>query len=805
MNDLKYALRALAKSPVFSIIAVATLALGIGLNTAMFSLMNAIYLRPLPFPNSASLVRVYRATPETREGDVSAGDFADLKGAAPGFGEFAGSAEETVSLAEPGRPAVTASALRVSSNYLSVLGVHPEVGRTFRAEEELAGNHRVVVISHALWQERYGGNPEVLGTSIRVGGETHEIIGVLPEGANDGRVLRQIDILRPFGFSGAERASRLEPYVRVIGRRLATVSERQGSAIVAAVGARLAQEHPKEDGSASLRSVALLGATGNQGGRIVAYMLLGLSGFVLLIACSNLANFVIARTIERSQELSVRSALGASLFHLIRPLAIESLTIAAAGGAAALLVALWSADWLSAQSVASGGSPMAFPLDWRVLAFAVFSSLATALVFGTAPGLLITRLNVNETLKVGMRHATTGTRQRKLRSLLVIGQFAMAMTLLAGAAFLVRGTNLLIRQQYGWNSDSVIVGAFDLPKAKYGTAEAILAFQRRLLTELRAIPGVGSAALSFGLPYSGALGPRQYLVEGRARPAKGQEPAASFDGISPDYFRVTGSRLVSGRPFDDTDTAKSTHVAIINESMARSLFPDENPIGHRLARTDTETLEWAEIVGIAADVRPTGLYQQPPAFQVYHPLTQEPWQYSRFAVRAQPGAMKAVLGSVGKALAAVDPDLPVRDLMSADALVERSSFDLAMLKKMLGLFAVLGLGLAALGIYGVIARTVVQRTPEIGIRMALGATTGNVRALVLRAGLRLALAGVGLGLAGAYGITRFLTSMMPAIGGAAAAVVAETVAALGFVALLACYLPARAASRVDPVTAIRAE
>ncbi len=658
MNDLKYAVRALAKSPVFSIIAVATLALGIGLNTAMFGLMNAIYLRPLPFSDSASLVRVYRTTPETREGDVSAGDFADLNAAAPGFGDFAASSEETVALANPGLAAVTANALRVSANYFSVLGVRTEIGRTFRPEEELAGNHRVAVISHALWQERYGGSPQVLGRTIRVDGEPNEIIGVLPKVANDGRVLRQIDLLRPLGFSGAERASRSGAWVRVIGRRLAAVSERQGDAIVAAVGSRLAHEHAKEDGNASLRSVNLLGATGNQAGRIVVYLLLGLSGFVLLISCSNLANFVIARTIERSQELSVRSALGASLFHLIRPLAIESLTLAAAGGAAALLVALWSADWLSAQSVANGGSPMDFPLDWRVLAFAVLSTLATALVFGTAPGLLITRMNANETLKVGMRGATTGTRHRRLRSLLVIGQFAMAMTLLAGAAFLVRGTNLLLRQQYGWSSDQVVVGAFDLPKAKYANAEAILAFQRQLVAQLRAAPGVDTAALSFGLPYSGVLGPRQYLVEGRARPAKGQEPAATFNGISPDYFRVTGTRLVSGRAFDDTDTSKSAQVALINESMARSLFPDENPVGRRLARADSETPEWAEIVGIVADVRATGLYQQPIAFQLYRPLTQEPWQYSRFAVRAQPGAMKAVLGSVAKAVTAVDPDLP---------------------------------------------------------------------------------------------------------------------------------------------------
>ncbi len=805
MNDLKYALRALAKSPVFAAIAVITLALGIGLNTAMFSLMNTIYLRPLPFEDSSALVRVYRATPGDRDGDLPAGDYNDLRSAEAAFGQFAGSSEENASVSGAGRTAEATTALRISSSYLGVLGIRPEIGRPFRAEEETPGRDRVVLISHALWAGRYGSAADIVGRTLRIGGETHTVVGVLPESANDGRVLRQIGILRPLAFPAAERASRTASWVRVIGRRSGSVSAAQGNAMVAAIGARLSREHPKEDGEASWRSVDLKGSTGNQRGRIMTAMLLGLSSCVLLIACSNLANFVLARAIERTHEITIRSALGASRLQLVRPLALESLVLAAAGGAAAVLVALWSTDWLSAQSLVSGGSLMQFPLDWRVLGFAVLSALATAFIFGTAPALLITRTNVGTAIKSGMRGASVGTRHRRLRSLLVIGQFAMAMTLLAGAGFLMRGAGALLSQRYGWDSGNVAVGSFDLPKARYDTPEKVLAFQRRLAGELHSIPGVDSVALAHGFPYADALGPRQYLVEGQERPAKGLENAASYDAVTPEYFRVTGIHLVDGRPFTDADNAGSAPVVIINKGMAHALFDGSNPIGRRIARADTDKPEWARIVGIASDVRPAAVYERPMAFQVYHPLAQDPWEYSMFAVRAQPGALGSVQGAIAAAASSADPDLPLAGLMSAEARAERSSFDLRMLEEMLGAFAFLGLSLAALGIYGVIARTVAQRTQEIGIRMALGATVADIRRLVLGSGIGLAIAGAVLGLAGATGVTRLLASVMPGIEGGGAAVAAGAMGVLALVALIASYLPARAASKVDPVAAIRSE
>jgi predicted permease len=805
MNDLKFALRALTKSPFFSFIAVVTLALGIGLNTAMFSLVNALFIRPLPFENPGRLVRLYRSTSENPFGDFSPADYQQLRGAEGVFGDFAGSSDERVSVSAPGRMPELEDAYRVSSNYFEVLKVSPEIGRVFRQDEETHGKDRVALISHDLWVTRFAGDPDILGRSIRIDGEPHDIIGVLPDSADDGRVIRHTGVFLPLGLGAAELASRGGPWLRVIGRRDPAISEKQGKALVAAIGERVAHEFAKEDASASWRCEDLLGSTGNQSGKLVVAMLLGLSGFVLLIACSNLANFVLARTIERSQELSVRSALGASRFQLVRPLAMESFILAGAGGLGSLSVAAWSARWLSAQSVANGGSPMAFPLDWRVMGFALLASFATALFFGTAPALLISRMNINRTLKCGMRGATAGGGHQRIRRLLVIAQFAMAMTLLAGAGYLIRGADNLIRHHYGWDSRDVVVGDFDLPKARYDTPQKILGFQRQLSARLAAVPGVASVAFAYALPYTGQMGTRPYLVEGRGRPAKGQEPTASYNGVTPDFFRVTGSRLLDGRGFADADTAASARVVIINQGMARALFPNDNPLGHRIARADADKLEWSEIVGVAGDVLPTGIYQQPSPFQVYHPLAQEPWQFATLGVRAAPGALKEVLAAVGAAFAAVDLDLPVRNLMTADARVERSSFDLGMLKKMLGAFAFLGLSLAALGIYGVIARTVAQRTQEIGIRMALGATMADVRRLILGSGLRLALVGAAFGIAGAVGLTRLLASIMPAIESTTVGVVSGAASVLALVALVASYLPALAASKVDPLSAIRSD
>jgi len=805
MNDLKYALRSLAKSPVFAAVAVLTLALGIGLNTAAFSLINTIFLRPLPFRDPSSLVRVLRSTPGNPDGDLSAADFLDLRASESSFGEFASSWDESVSLSEEGATARFVNALRVSANYFKVLDIVPELGRSFVPTDGSPGSARVALISDGLWKSRFASSPDIVGRIVRINGETRTIVGVLPASSNDGRLIRDIGIFCTEDLSAADRLSRSDPWMRVIGRRSPGVSASQGNAIVASLGARVARDNPKEDAEGAWRAQELGKTVENQSGRIMMAALLGLSACVLLIACSNLANFILARTVARSQELSVRSALGATLFRLIRPLALESLILACAGGIGALLINQWCSAWVSAQALASGGSSIELPMDWRVLAFALGASLATALVFGMAPALLIARINAIESLRSGARGSTSGVRHRKVRRLLVIGQFAMAMTLLGGAGFLAQGARILITRHFGWDADNVVVGAVDLPKERYGSAKKIVEFQNRLAAALAGIPGASAVALAHSLPYSGSAGDRPYIVEGRPRPAKGQEPSATYNGITPDYFRVTGGRLVAGRAFADADNTASARVVIINQTMARTLFPDTNPIGQRLSRADQDKPDWCEVIGVVSDVRPVSLYQSSSPFQVYHNLAQEPWQYVIFGVRTEAGAQKAVLGAVGPAVTSLDPDLPVSRLMDAADMVVHSTFDLGMLLKMLGTFAFFGLLLASLGIYGVIAHAVVQRTPEIGIRMALGATMGDVRQLILGSGLRLALAGAGIGIAGAFGVTRLLASVLPGVEANPLAVTAVAAGVLALVALLASYLPARAAAKVDPATAIRAE
>jgi putative ABC transport system permease protein len=802
MTPLALAGRSLLKTPGFTLIAVVTLALGIGLNTAMFSLMNVILLRPLPFEHSAALVRLFRTTPQDHDGSFSPADYLDLKRVEAGFGQFSACTNGKVSLSAPGHPAELQDGGRVSAAYFDVLKVRCELGRNFRPEEEIFGNHRVVILSHALWQNHFSSAPDIIGRIIRIEGEPHEVIGVLPAWANDDKIIRQSGVFRPLSFTDSERVSRGRQWIDIVGRRADTVSVAQGEAFISAFGDRLATDFAKENAGSSWRTVSLLGSNGHQSGRVIIAMLLGLSGFVLLIACSNLANFLLARTIARSHELAVRTALGASRLDLIRPLALESLLLAGAGGTGALFVALWSSDWISAQSVASGDAPMAFPLDWRVLSFAIGTSFLTALVFGIAPALFTTRVDVNHTLKSGARGSTPGRTHQRLRRLLVIGQFAMAMTLLAGVGFFVRGAHNLLNQEFGWNSDQVVEGAFELPVGKYPGSEQILAFHRQLLERLSQLPGAQAVSLSYSLPLAGA---RQYIVEGRERPAKGQEPWASYNGITPQYFSVTGTRLLGGRTFNATDNATAPSVLIINESMARALFANDNPIGRRVARADAEKPTWAEVVGVVADVRTTGIYEKPVPFQLYHPLVQEPWHSATFAVRTNGLAPESLLEPIRAAFTALDPDLPVRDLMPAGKMVERSSFDLVMLTKMVGAFALLGVALAALGIYGVIARTVAQRAGEIGIRMALGAQVADVIGLVLGSGLRLALIGAAIGLFGAFGLSRLIASIMPAVQTSGGPVLAVATVLLVLIALVACYVPARRAAKIDPLSALRAE
>jgi putative ABC transport system permease protein len=806
-RDLRFAVKSLARSPGFVLIAVITLGLGIGANTSMFSILNGYMLRPTPYPNRDRLDRIFRATRQDSRGGVSPADYLDLKSDASGYGDIAAYASSDISLAEPGKPAEVAPGLRVTANLFSTLGATPFLGRGFRPGEEVLGNDHVLVLSHRYWLGRFGGDSHVIGRTVRVDGEPYEIVGVLPANFSDWRHLSWVDAFRPLALSERETHDRNAATIRIVGLRSPAVSPGQAQAFIANFGRRQGHDFPAADADTTWRTVAIDGSFLDKDGWPVLGMLIALSGLVVLIACSNLANLFLARTMARAREFAVRSALGASGSQVLRPLAVESLLVAFAGGLCAVLVALWTFDWLAVVSAEPGGNGVGvdLTLDWRVLGWMFVVCLFTALAFGVAPAHFVHRLDLNSTLKSGSRGMTGDRRHRSFRDVLIVGQFALAMVLLAGAALFVRGFHEINTRRHGWQSDHLVTGRLVLPASRYATDSRITDFQRRTLERVEALPGVASASLSYEMPFFGLAEPRRYVVAGRETPQPGHEPAVMINGVTPHYFETVGTRLLSGRAFNESDTFASPKVFVINQAMASGLFGDESPIGRRIAQAGGKALEWGEVIGVVGDVDSVYANRRTGDYQLYQPMAQEPRPTNDLAVRTAGVAPSNVIDSIRAAVAALDPDLPVRKLEPAVTTIARSNYQDGVLGSMLSGLAVLGLGLASLGVYGIVARTVAQRTGEFGIRMALGAQARDIARLVLASGAKLALVGSAIGLLGAVGISRLIMAFFPGLQTSSVPVLIGTTVLLIGVAQLACYMPARHASRVSPSEALRAE
>src|SRR5215212_1697682 len=478
MSTVRFAIRSLLHSPGFTILAIVTLGLGIGANTAMFSILNSILLKPLPYPQAEQLERLDRATPQNPQGRVSPADFLSLRREMSSYGEVGAYELGDTSLSEPGQPAEVVRALRVTSNLFSVLRVQAQLGRDFLPHEEAPGNDRVIVLSQRAWQNRFGGRTDVIGRTIRVDGEPHEIVGVLPASFNDWRHLGPYDFFRPLAFDQQRAADRRSTTVRIIGRRAPNRTHSESVAMIGSFGARLAADFPEVNAGSTWMPVELNGTAMPPSARAMVAMLIGLSGFVLLIACSNLANLLLARTMARAREFAVRAALGAARSQLLRPLIAESLLLALAGGACAVVVAQWVTDWLSSRTGSDGGERVYFSLDWHVFAWAFGAALITALAFGLAPSLFALRLNVTETLKSGGRGTTGGRGHQRFRHALIVAQFALAMVLLTGAALYMRGFNELNNRRAGWQSERLLTGSIILPAATYSDPEKINTFHR---------------------------------------------------------------------------------------------------------------------------------------------------------------------------------------------------------------------------------------------------------------------------------------------------------------------------------------
>jgi len=686
------------------------------------------------------------------------------------------------------------------SNLFSTLGIEPQLGRSFRPDETVFGNHRVLIISQRFWRNRFGGDAHIIGRTVRVDGEAHEIVGVLPATFDDWRHLGPFDLFRPLALTEKETTDRRTTWIRLVGRRSSALTRAQADGFIVNLGRRLAADFPAVNAGTAWRTLPINVAVAPDNGPGILGMLLGLSGLVLLFACSNLANLLLARTMARARELAVRSALGASRARLLSPLIVESLLLAFAGGICAIYFATWTNDWL--KHVAED---LVLAIDWRMLGWAFGACLFTALSFGVAPALFALRLDLNSTLKSGARGVTGDRGHQRFRQVLIVCQFALALVLLAGAALLVRGIHEANNRHHGWESDHLVTGTMLLPTATYPSGKEITNFQRLALERLEALPGVQSASISYAMPFFGLAEPRKYVVAGRDTPQPGHEPVAVINGISPHYFETVGTRLLDGRSFNEGDTLASPKVFIVNQAMARGLFGGESPLGRRIAQAGGNTIEWGEIVGVVGDVQSVLADQVAVTYQLYQPMSQEPRHLSEIAVRTAGVAPSMLVDSIRTTMAALDRDLPVRQLQPAETTIAKANYQTGVLGSMLSFLAVLGLGLASLGIYGVIARTMAERTGEFGIRLALGAQVGDIIRLVLGGGAKLALLGSAIGLLGAFGISRLLGALLPGMQTNSVLVLSGVTLLLIAVGLVAGYMPARYASRISPVEAMRAE
>jgi putative ABC transport system permease protein len=803
MFVLRYAVRQLLRSPGFTAISLLTLALGIGVNTSMFSVLNALLLRSLPYPDGDRLVRVYRTAPQSQTRPHAPANFLDYRTQSDAFEHLAAFWPTSYNAASPGQPPLRLHGLNVSAQFFSVLGIQPALGRVFTTEEDQPGRNAVVVLSHAFWQSHFAADPAAIGREIRLNGEFVTVIGVMPPGFDDRLLWGQVDVWRPLALPSWEIQNRSSNWLSIIARLKPGISAAQAQSQLDSITARLATAYP-ETNAGSGAAIVPLALTGQDAtSRTLSWFTMGLAGCVLLIACVNLANLQFARNAARAREHAIRTALGASRLRLIGQSLAESLLLALFGGALGLLVAVWTNAVLARHLVIGGSVGLALPLDFRVIGFAFAAAASTGLAFGLAPAWVASRGDVNDAVKQGGRGTTVGgPTLLRLRHGLIVTEIALALVLLCGAGFFLRGLERFTAREHGWHTQNLLTGNISLVSAHYDSDETIRAFYDRLLPRLAALPGVEAAALSWSLPISGFSSSRRFIVEGEPLPETGSEPVRNLNGVSVDFFDTLGISLVEGRLFTPADALPGSDLAIVNESMARSFWPGESAIGKRF-RHPAEN-EWQEIVGVVADVSFASNLNEPDTpFQTYVPLHREFRQTVVITLRGTvPDALAA---SLRRAVAEVDPELPVHDIRSATATIARNMANLSLLGALLAAFALLGLFLAAVGIYGVIAGYVAQRTHEFGIRLALGAQVLDVLRLVLGQGLKLSLLGAALGLVGAFIVARLLTSLAPTLPPPELVTAGLVTFILVAIALLACWLPARRATKVDPMVALRAE
>ena len=810
-QDIRYGLRTLIKNPRFTLVAILTLGLGLGANTAMFSVVNAALLRPLPYPEPDRLVKIVGTnTREGTLGNLSPADFADLDAASDLFESM--TAHGWVgffTIAGDGEPE-RISGSNVTYDFFQTLGVEPLLGRAFRPKEDERGLPRVAIISHAFWGRRFGSDPSTLGRVVNFNAIPTTIVGILPPDYRhpEPNPEREPDAYIPFWWDPAQ-PNRVGHFIRAIGRLTPGVTLDQARAELTTLATRLEQEYPDNNTDRGVHLSFLLDAI-VQDTRLALLLLLGAVGFVLLVACANIANLLLASGSARQKELAIRAALGAGRRRLIRQLLTESLLLSVGGGIIGLAVASWAMQMLTRFSATLLPRAEGIQLDSTVLGFTAALACLTGLVFGLAPALQLSRADVHDSLKDGTR-GQAGHARRRARELLIVAEVALSLVLLVGAGLLLQSLWRLQNVDPGFRPECVLTLQMSLPFAKYEEGEQI-PFYEQLYERLRPLPGVDVVGAINILPLSQNYDGNPFQIDDRPVPVA-QAPGVQTRSINPAYFRAMGIPLIRGREFNDRDTADSPGVAIISDRMAERYWPGEDPIGKRITynrgtfEEETQTVGGPgsrDIVGIVGSVKHLALEDDVEAM-FYTPQTQQPSFHTMTLVLRGSVERSSLTARVRHALAAMDPDVPIFAIRTLDAMLDSSVAQPTLRTVLLGLFAGLALLLSLVGIYGVIGHLVGQRTLEIGIRMALGARSLDVIRMLVAQGMIPVFVGIGIGLAAAYALSRILASLLFAVTATDPLTYVVVALVLGAAALAATCVPAMHATQIDPSTALRAE
>jgi predicted permease len=800
-RDVRTGVRALVHSPVFTVVTVLSLALGIGANTAIFSIVNGLLLRPLPYPESEQIVHVWHTPPQQSfpgldRFSVSPANYLDWKAQSTAFEQIAVYTETRFSLSTSNDPLPLIGAV-VSSDFFSVMRSNAMQGRTFTSDEERPGRDQVVVIGHGLWQRAFGANPNIIGQSLTLNSRSFTVVGIMPAGFE---FPREAELWVPLAWEDNERQTRSMHDYLVIARLKQNVSLEQAQAEMSTISSRLEQQYPEENTGWGAVVIPLRDdLVGDI--RLALLVLFCAVGFVLLIACANVANLILARGANRQKEIAVRIALGAGRARLVRQLLTESVLLAVIGGLLGLLLAVWGIKML----VQLGSLPNAgnIGIDTWALGFTFLVSFAAGIIIGIVPALQFTRTSISETLKQGSGRTGGSSIKQHTRKALVISEVALSLVLLIGAGLMIRSFWKLQNVNPGFDTSNALTMRVVLTFIRYPEPHQRLAFVDRAMDEIRAVPGVVSVGVTTTVPLTGTGSTQPFTIEGRPAASIAEQPMAQTRYISPDYFRAIGIPLRQGRVFSDYDRDNSVPVVIISEAMARRFWPGENPIGRRLTASFHPDQGVREIVGVVGDVKTSGL-DVDSAAMMYLPYKQAPLPFVSFVVRTASNP-ESLLQPVSKAIYSIDKEQALTNVQTMEQVLTESLSGRRFNMTLLLTFAGVALMLAAVGVYGVMNYTVTLRRRELGIRMALGAERMDVLRLVLRQGLTLILIGVGAGLIAAYALTRLIASLLYGVTATDYLTFASVSAMLIAVGLAASYVPARRATKVNPTIALRAE